>query len=111
MGAVAAGTGPTGAPAGDGRLGSVGGLGIAVGCDRGLSTGDGTGLGSARGVSTLAGSGLGGVGGVEGSSGDDALAAAAGRSASISRRTGNTALHTAQRARTPASGTLAGSTR
>jgi hypothetical protein len=62
---------------------------------------------------TLAGSARGGAGrgvsaGLVSGRGDSF---AAGRVGSVSRRTANTALHTAQRARTPAPGTLAGSTR
>jgi hypothetical protein len=105
-GGVAAGVGAlTGSGA---RTGSRGGGGVGAGCVFG------SGLDSARGGSCLTGSR--GGWGLAGSAlsvgaGAAGLGRVSDRARSISRRTGNTALHTAHRARTPASGTLAGSTR
>ena len=119
-GRCGAAAGRGGAPAGAGAGGVIdgrdtgGGSGAGLGSDRttsgrlgSLRTGSGRGD-SARGASRGGWT----AGGCDGAAVAAVTVGAAGcRPASASRRTANTALHTAHRARTPASGTLAGSTR
>lgn len=84
-------------------------LGAAAG-GAGRPLGDAAGREAGLGAAGACGAGGGGVGGV-GADGGAAGAALAGWASLPSRCTPNTALQTEQRARTPASGTLAGSTR
>ena len=96
--------------AGRGIVGIAGGAGDAG--RAGVNTGGGSGTGAAAGARGAAAGAAGAATGAAAGRGAGAAAAAAGAAAlAPAALTANTLLHTAQRARTPPAGTLAGSTR